>query len=76
MASALRTATGEFGWITGVGLGPASRAVHAGGTEVRIEVRAAAAPTPQQSKQLQDALAASAPLVERIDSLALTFTQG
>ncbi|WP_019158781.1 SseB family protein [Brevibacterium senegalense] len=75
VASALRTATGEFGWITGVGLGPASRAVHAGGTEVRIEVRAAGAPTTQQSAQLQEALAASEPLVERIDSLALTFTQ-
>lgn len=76
VASALRTATGEFDWITGVGLGPASRAVHAGGTEVRIEVRASGVPTPQQSGQLQEALAGSAPLVERIDSLALTFTQG
>ena len=76
VATALQAATQDFDWITGVGMGPGTEAVHAGGTEVRIRIRTAATPTEQHSARLQEALAASEALVDRVDSLALAFTQG
>lgn len=76
VAGALQTAVQGFDWIRGAGMGPATQSVHAGGTEVRIELRIAQQPSPEQAAELQRALAASVDLVDRVDSLTLSFTQG
>ncbi|WP_035282085.1 SseB family protein [Brevibacterium album] len=72
VAGALRGAAAGHPWIAGIGMGPGSRAVHAQGPEVRIEVRADAAPAPEELAALQRSLAADAVIAERIDSLALS----
>lgn len=75
VASALQAAVQDFEWIAGVGMGPGTETVHAGGTEVRIVIRTSQPPTPQQSARLQEALAATEELADRVDSLALAFAR-
>lgn len=76
VASALRTVARPFGWIGGVGMGPATAAVHAGGPEVRIEVRADRTPTEDERAAFRGALAADPTVTDRVDSLTLGFAQG
>ena len=75
VASALRTVATDFAWIGGVGMGPATAAVHAEGPEVRVEVRADGSPTEDDRAAFRHALAADPTVTERIDSLTLGFVQ-
>lgn len=75
VAGALRTVAADFAWIGGVGMGPATSAVHAEGPEVRVEVRVDGAPSEDDRTAFRHALAADSTVTDRVDSLTLGFVR-
>lgn len=74
VAQAIGEAVSGSDWIASVGAGPGSAGLVVAGPELAIELHAGRRPTAVELAALQEALAASPAIAERVDSLTLHLT--